>query len=464
MQKLVVYAGDVLFMARLFIFIMTALSFFAQTAVAEIESNLLLKARNFALVDGYQKLRANIGDTMLNPALKTRDYLAEKPEMQEEFERFLLTAEQLGETRIQERPDRFIGAETDMRITFLSFKQFMSKMQFYRGPGKLPPDLSGLSTMKPIDFTVTGQAVINRSAVIPAPASDGKEPEGSEKPLPPSGLSPISGIAGWEHITTAGRLKTEQTALSDARRKLAGLIEAMPLTETLTVSDLTAANEAVRTQLTAFIQGLSPLSPYRYYEGGIVEVDLGSPVETIIFTLEKARISEINADETLQTSEVFRTPIMRMLEWLETDMVTATGSASANPDDYREQSDEAVSGESIPSWVYRSLEASGIGISQPGATGRAGQRTAVFNAQLNARQALVEKAYELKIDKETTIADFVNEREENKDAVGLFLGGMKLASEPEFLDDGSVKVTVTIELEKLWHIVNQNKKGGHYEH
>ena len=74
---------------------------------------------------------------------------------------------------------------------------------------------------------------------------------------------------------------------------------------------------------------------------------------------------------------------------------------------------------------------------------------------MDARRNLVEQLYGVQIDSTTTVRDFVLENDQVNADVTAFIAGAHMVGEPVYNEDGSVEVTVEIELDGLIPIIQE---------
>ena len=359
----------------------------------------------------------------------------------------------MGLLGLLKKPTALILAEVDVKVTLEQVLQGLAKISYNRGPNKPPLDLTYMKNhTRKKEFIATGTANTGSEAPIAdMPPSRGSHKYGATR------KSPTAGIAGWENVTGQGRLKAERAALTDARRNLAETIEGLQISGNTYVRDFVTESDEIRTALHAFIKGVKQISPYRYYEDGIVEVDVQVTIQNVIRELTTVQ-QHLQAKGFMWQNDVFRTvQFNKIVGWEDKKVITATGAGTVHEADYFEGG-PAVAGPAPvapPAWGGRVITAVGVGIPAQGQTGPAARVNAERAAEMDARRNLVEQLYGVQIDSQTTVRDFVMQNDRINADVTAFLSGARRVGEPVQNPDGSVEVTVEIPLDGLWERINR---------
>ncbi len=444
--------------AGLSVITITAVLFFTSSAWAETKAQKMLKAKRGAQVDAYRNLSEMIKGLKISSDTYVRDFVTETDEIRTQFDDFIRGAKVVGPPRFLEEADGSLTAELDVKVTLAQVMQGLAKMSYYRGPDKPQLDLTYMKEhTRKKEFIATGRSNTGRNA--PPPTMTGTDQYGAVS-AGQYGIrkkSPVAGIPGWENVTGQGRLKAERAAITDARRNLAETVEGLRITGDTYVRDFVTESDIVRTSMNAFIKGVKKIGPYRYYEDAIVEVDVQVTIQDVIKELEKVRQHLVQKGHNWQR-DVFRTVTFeKIVGWSDKKVIKATGTGTVHENDFFERRVTAptsiVAPAQTPAWAGKTIRATGVGIPRQGETGPGARIKALRAAEMDARRNLVEQLYGVQIDSTTTVRDFVLENDEVNADVTAFMSGARRVGEPQYNEDGSVEVTVEIELDGLIPII-----------
>lgn len=425
----------------------------------ETKAQKMLKAKRGAQVDAYRNLSELIKGLKISSDTYVRDFVTESDEIRTQFDDFIQGAKVIGPPRFVEEADGSLTAEVDVKVTLEQVLQGLAQISYNRGPNKPPLDLTYMKEhTREKEFISTGRANTGRNAPPP-----GMIDETAEQGAVSAGhygvrsQSPVAGIRGWENVTGQGRLKAERAAITDARRNLAETVEGLRISGDTYVRDFVTESDEVRTSLNAFIKGVKQIGPYRYYEDGIVEVDVQVTIQDVIKELEKVRQHLVQQGHHWQR-DIFRTVTFeKIVGWSEKRVIKATGSGTVHEMDYFDKgpAQESYGPPPNASWARRIVTAKGVGIPAPDEQGPAARIKAERAAEMDARRNLVEQVYGVNINASTTVRDFVLQNDEVNTDVTAYLAGARRVGEPVYNQDGSVEVTVELDLEGLASILNR---------
>lgn len=440
-----------------FMVLICSVFLFAGLVSAETKAQKMLKAKRGAQVDAYRKLSELIKGLQISAGTYVRDFVTESDEIRTQFNDFIKGAKVVSGPRFIDEADGSLTAEMDVKVTFLQVMQGLAQMSYNRGPNKPPLDLTYMKEhTRKKEFVATGTANTGRAAP-PVTSAYGQQSNYSGH-YGARRQSPTAGIPGWENVTGQGRLKAERAALTDARRNLAETVEGLKITGNTYVRDFVTESDEIRTSVNAFIKGIKQISPYRYYDDGIVEVDVQVTIQDIIKELTKVRQHLVQRGVNWQR-DVFRTVQFEEIKgWTKKKVITAVGNGAVHERDYfnagpASNVTNVVPVQSAPEWVVRTVQAVGVGVPAPGDVGPAARIKAERAAEMDARRNLVEQIYGVRINSQTTVRDFVLENDRVNADVTAFLSGARKVGETVYNDDGSVEVTVEVALDGLWTIV-----------
>ena len=422
---------------------------------SETKGQLMLKAKRGAQVDAYRKLSELIKGINVSSNTYVRDFVTESDEIRIQFNDFIQGAKVLGPPKFIEEADGSYTAQVDVKVTLEQVLQGLAQISYNRGPNKPPLDLTYMKNhTRKKEFIATGTS--NTGVNIPLGQSAVAR---SPKKYGTTRKSHTTGLAGWENVTGQGRLKAERAALTDARRNLAETVEGLRITGNTYVRDFVIESDEIRTSLNAFIKGVKKISPYRYYDNAIVEVDVQVTIEDVIRELTTVQ-QHFQKKGFMWQNDLFRNVTFdKITRWADKKVITATGTGTVHEADYFDRAGSASinsSNSSIPaSWSGKTITAVGVGILAQGQTGASARVNAERAAEMDARRNLVEQLYGVQINSQTTVRDFVLQNDRVNADVTAFLSGARKVGEPVYNDDGSVEVTVEIALDQLWELINR---------
>ena len=427
-------------------------------AFSQTKAQKMLKAKRGAQVDAYRKLSELIKGLQLSSTTYVRDFVTESDEIRTRFDDFIKGAKVLGQPRFIEEADGSLTAEVDVQVTLLQVLQGLAEISYNRGPNKPPLDLTYMKEhTRKKEFIATGTSNTGRNAPPPGMGQ-------ADAPIQGAGRygvhrqSPTAGIPGWENVTGQGRLKAERAALTDARRNLLETVEGLQITGTTYVRDFVTESDEIRTAVHGFIKGVKQISPYRYYEDAIVEVDVQVTIQDVIKELTTVQ-QHLQQKGFLWQKDVFRTVQFEQITgWTDKKVIVATGTGTVHEMDFFDGPPSAPGAgyiEPAPQFIGQLVSATGVGIPAPGETGPAARVRAERAAEMDARRNLVEQLYGVQIDSTTTVRDYVLQDDRVNANVAAFIAGARRVGEPVYNEDGSVEVTLEMPLDGIMGIIGR---------
>ncbi|MDX9702037.1 MAG: hypothetical protein RBU23_03230 [Candidatus Auribacterota bacterium] len=428
-------------------------------AFSETKAQKMLKAKRGAQVDAYRKLSEMIKGLQLSATTYVRDFVTESDVIRTRFEDFIKGAKMIGEPRFIEEADGSLTAEVDVQVTLEQVMQGLAEISYDRGPDKPPLDLTYMQEhTRRKEFIATGTANTGRNAPPPGMGPAGETMAQGAGRYGSHRQSPTAGLPGWENVTGQGRLKAERAALTDARRNLLETVHGLRITGNTYVRDFVTESDEIRTAVDGFIKGVKQISPYRYYEDAIVEVDVQVTIQDVIKELTTIR-QHLQQKGFLWQRDVFRTvQFEEITGWTEKKVIIATGSGTVHEMDFFDAPpirQDAGYIEPAPSFAGQVISAVGVGVPAPGETGPAARIRAERAAEMDARRNLVEQIYGVQIDSTTTVRDFVLQNDRVNANVAAFIAGAQRVGEPVYNEDGSVEVTLEIPLDGIMGVIGR---------
>ncbi len=432
--------------------IAVALTTYTPAAFSETKAQKMLKAKRGAQVDAYRKLSEMIKGLQLSSTTYVRDFVTESDEIRTRFDDFIKGAKVLGQPRFIEEADGSLTAEVDVQVTLQQVLQGLAEISYNRGPDKPPLDLTYMKEhTRKKEFIATGTSNTGRNAPPPGMGPAGAPMEGAGR-YGAHRQSPTVGIPGWENVTGQGRLKAERAALTDARRNLLETVEGLQITGNTYVRDFVTESDEIRTAVQGFIKGVKQISPYRYYEDAIVEVDVQVTIQDVIKELTTIQ-QHYQQKGFLWQRDVFRNVQFEQITgWTDKKVIVATGTGTVHEMDFFDGPAPTPGAgyiEPAPQFTGQVVTATGVGIPAAGDTGPSARVRAERAAEMDARRNLVEQLYGVQIDSTTTVRDYVLQNDQVNANVAAFIAGARRVGEPVYNEDGSVEVTLEIPLDGI---------------
>lgn len=396
-----------------------------------------LLAKRAAQVDAYRKLAEIVKGLQIDSQTYVRDFVAESDQITTGFDTFIKGAHIVGMPRYL--PDG--TCQVDAELSIQEIVNALTELAKFCSFGHKH------------SFTQMTQYV--QEKVIKATGSGVPRPDVLSVIAETEAVSTITrGIPGWEDVTAQGRLMGERAALVDAYRNLAETIKGIRISGQTYVRDFVAESDQVQTQLDTFVKGARQVGPYKYLPNGEVEVDIEATVQDVVKQLQTIQQRLVQQGWGWRREEFRTINFEQIVAVYPAKTVRATGNGVV-PAKYRLQSG-SVPVESMSmaqsAWAAGVISAVGVGVPPSNVTGTEAKLMAVRAAELDARRLLVEKIYGVHINAQTTVRDFIVQNDTVKADVETFLAGAAV-SEPKYLDDGSVEVTASIDLEGLGRII-----------
>ncbi|RJP58076.1 MAG: hypothetical protein C4541_08595 [Candidatus Auribacter fodinae] len=422
---------------------------------AETHAQRILKVKRAAQVDAYRQLSEMIKGLQINANTYVRDFVSENDQISTHFDDFIQGAKVLGEPRFTTETDGSITAEVDVQVTLAQVMEAISRISYYRGPDQPPLETNSMKEyVVKKEFIATGTA---NTGAPQASSDNGSGTYGSYKD------SDFANMPGWDNVTAQGRLKAERAALTDARRNLAERVEGLQITGDTYVRDFITESDTVRTNLDTFIKGIKQISPYRYHPEGIVEVDVQVTIQDVVKELTTMQQHLVQKEHFFKR-DIFRTvDFEKTIDVKEKKRIQATGTGTVAESDFftppvQAQPVAPAPASNVPDWARQTIIATGVGVPYRGEQGPAARVNAERAAEIDARRNLVEQIYGINIDSQTTIRDYVTQDDRVSTEVTAFLSGARRIGEPVYNEDGSVEVTVEVDLEELWYLIGQERR------
>jgi hypothetical protein len=302
-------------------------------------------------------------------------------------------------------------------------------------------------------FRVVGQGVAPEAMESPA-----QQPLGPGQRVSLSTLDSKTKQFWISHVTGQGRLMAERAARVDAMRRLAERIKGVHITSTTTVADFVAESDQVNLDMRAFIRGAREIG-IRYYDDElIVEVEMQIKLRQLLASVKSWSQMHYTGDK----SNIRK--IEKRIEEVQERIIKEVGMGTPPAKYLRDNvtdADELVidTAQQAPMWVNEELTATGQAALDPDRPAGQAKLMAFRAAELDARRKLAERLDGLQIASQTTVEDFVAKSDQIQTMMHTFQQGVAVVEgSQKVLDDGTVEVTVGVELRPLWNMILHYQK------
>ena len=406
----------------------------AACALTEGQDKLL--AKRAAQADAYRNLAERVYGLQIDSQTYVRDFVAVSDQVRTDVDIFLRGARV---TNVRYLPDGTCEVEVEMTI-----QAIVAHLQKVKESWGIFGGWRKVTFKKIYDYT---DAKIIRAIGSGVPRSQAGAVVTPQQPQQMA-ASPTAGIPGWEGVTARGRLMAQRAALADAYRNMAERVKGLRIDSQTYVRDFVADSDQINTYLNTFIQGVRPISPYRYTPEGICEVDVQIKIEQIVKRLKtiqkKIRGWNVIRYKTIKIEEI--------LDYGPPKVIRVAGSG-VPPEKYRIQGGSSSIKKDIPSWAHSALRATGTGLPPDDASGTEARLLAERAAEVEAKRNLAELLYGVNINSTTTVRDFIVQHDEIIADIDVHINGAQVVDR-RYFDDNSVEVDVEMPLGVIWEIVS----------
>ncbi|MCO6436158.1 MAG: LPP20 family lipoprotein [Phycisphaerae bacterium] len=407
----------------------------AQNAVTDAQNKLL--AKRAAEADCFRKLTETVYGLQLNSETTVRDFVTESDQIRTSVNQFIKGIRTQKPTYYDDGVAE-VECEVTVANVITSIKQAHST--HYHGNKVTTTDIETIS--KRIQKDVI--SAVGSGAPRPDVPPD-LPPQAMDQlpPLPQDYTPPRRAIPEiWKSVGPQGRLMAERAARVDALRKLLETIKGLRLNSETLVRDFVTESDEIATRAEGIVVGASEVSTYLHDDELIAEVTMQVPVERVL-----TKIKELHS-EHYHGNRVTATHIENVKKEIERDTVEATGMG-VPPQRFLKEAE--AKGVSSPDWMANVLQATGQG-TDPEMNTAQGKLRAARAAALDGLRKLAEQIYGLRIDSNTTVRDFVTQRDEIRSQVDAVLTGA--FQEPATFSEDVATVVVTLPAAEVWSVVN----------
>ncbi len=403
-----------------------------------------LLAMRAARVDAMRRLAERINGLMITSETSVKDFVATDDRIRTSMMSWLRGAREVGEPTYT--PDGICNVTMEVTLEEVVVQLKKLHKQYYKG------DKIKIEDIEKMTATTTEKTLRETGSGAPRPEF---EERGTTVSAAATGNDIMSSSA-WEywmaHCTGRGRLMAQRAAELDALRKLGERINGLMITSQTSVKDFVAESDEINTAMTTFIRGARTVG-VRYHDSElIVEVDKEVTLQDLIVNLKQWHKEYYKGSKVaMQDFEQLRVQAM--------DRDIRETGMGVPPEKYLKDLPPAgVAAVEFAAQVNNwppTMKAKGqaaIDIANPNAA--QAKLMAERAAELDGRRKLAEELDGLMITSDTSVRDFVAESDEIQTSMLTFQEGAHRVPGSEVrMPDGTVEVTVEIELQPLWNMI-----------
>ena len=403
-----------------------------------------LLAMRAARVDAMRKLAERINGLVITSETKVKDFVASSDRIETAMMSWLSGMKEVGKPTFT--PDSICELTLQVTIEEVVVQLKRLHRQYYKGNKIRIQDIEKVR--------VQTQLKVLRETGSGAPRPE-FDPRG-ELAAPNVTGRGIMSRAAWAywmaHCTGRGRLMAARAARLDALRKLGERINGLLITSETSVRDFVATNDDIETRMRTFLRGAREVGT-RYHEVElIVDVEMEVTVRELIATLKKLH------REYYRGNRVAIRDIEKLSVRIEEKTVRETGMG-VPPEAYLKDLGPAGAvavaiGRQAVKWPPTVRATGQAAIDTGNANAAQAKLMALRGAELDARRKLAEQLDGLMITANTSVKDFVAMNDDIETSMLTFQqGARRVRGSERVAPDGTVQVTVELELDPLTNMV-----------
>ena len=406
-----------------------------------------LLAYRAARVDAIRKLAERIKGLTITSETTVKDFVTESDTVQTGMMAFLNGMKEIKKEWMEDGTCEVV-MEVTLQEVVVALKQICTS--YYKGNRVKVRDIEKM--------TVTNELKVLRATGSGAPRPEFQVddivniPQGGDL----ASLTNMSAGARAYWLARAmpqGRLMAVRAARIDALRRLGERINGLMITSETSVRDFVAESDEIRTRMRTFIQGAKEVGIRYHADELIVEVEMEVTVRELVGSLKKWH-EEYYKGDRVKVQDFERLTVRSR------DKTVRETGMGVPPEKYlkdvtAEERAVMALGANAPPWITDTKRAVGNAAMDAENPNQAQAKLMAYRgAELDARRKLAEELHGLRIRSNTTVRDFVADRDEIRTAMMTFQQGAGVVEGSQrLLEDGTAEVTVEIELKPLWNMI-----------
>lgn len=400
-----------------------------------------LLAYRAARVDAIRKLAERIKGLHITSQTYVKDFVAENDQIRTALDAFLTGVREAGEPKYADDGTCSLTMEVPLETVITTLKSMYSA--YYKGDKIKINDFSEMTQTNNVKMlTETGNGA-------PRPEFAQNEPAAVPQGADVNSAEYLSGAAKayWTaHVTGQGRLMAVRAARVEGMRRLAERIGGIRIASNTFVRDFVAESDSIKSATDYFLQGAREGAITYHTDELIVEVEMEVTLQTVVANIRSYTETHLKGD---------RVKLKQLDEYSETvknQVIRETGMG-VPPEKYLKdvqmtQVTQAV--QQFEKWPPLVRAVGHAAMDTENENKVQAKLMAIRAAELDARRKLAEELDGLHITSNTTVRDFVAQKDDIRTSMLTFQQGAKVVEGSEKVaPDGTVEVTVEINPQPL---------------
>lgn len=421
----------------------------AQDSVDTRKTQNKLLAIRAARADGIRKLSERINGLFITSTTHVKDFVTQKDEIKSAMSAWMSGMKEVGPAKFNEDGTAEVTLEITMTDIIINLQQVSERYQ--KGGKFVAKDFE--------QMTVTNQDKTLRETGMGA--SRPLEDPGTEVTVKAGvafdsidGMSASAKAYWMANVDGQQRLMACRGARLDGLRKLGERINGLVITSKTTVKDFITQSDQIDVGMATFLKGMREVGVRYHDDEPIVEVDMEITMTEVWASLKSWGEAHYKGDKLNLKKVEELTVSSKDLLFKETGMAVARTKPGVTV-----AASVAIAA-AAPGWISETMEAVGNAAIDSTATNAAQAKLmAKRGAELDARRKLSEQLNGLMITSKTNVKDFITQNDEIRTHMMDFqVGAHEKEGSFKVNADGTVEVTVEIELRPLWNFVTYYQK------
>jgi hypothetical protein len=418
----------------------------AQEADATLKAQNKLLAARAARADAMRKLAERINGLFITSSTHVKDFVTQSDTIKTAMMAWLSGMKEVDKPKFNDDGTAEVTLEITMEQLILNLQQISQRYQ--KGDKFVAKDFEQMS--------ITNKETVLRETGMGAPRP-------MENPAETVAVTAAAALSSPDYLTGAAktwwyanvdaqqRLLAVRAARVDALRRLGERIQGVFITSKTTVKDFIAESDKIDTAMTTFLVGAKETGIAYHVDEPIVEVEMEVTLTSIYAELKSwGEVHVKNDTMSLKKLEELNVKAVDT-KFRETGMGVARAKAGVVV--------AAAVSITAPGWISETMEAVGNAAIDKARDPAQGKLMAFRGAELDARRKLAEQLSGLMITSKTKVEDFITQKDEIKTHMLDFQVGARVKDKSQKVnEDGTVEVTVEIELRPLWNMLTYYQK------
>lgn len=255
------------------------------------------------------------------------------------------------------------------------------------------------------------------------------------------------------NVKPQGRLGAVRAARMDGMRKLVERIAGTQISSETIVRDFVTEKDEINSLAAALLVGAREQSVKYHEDEPVVEVEMAVTLETITETIKAWSERNYKGDKAKIKEFVDR------VQTVSRKVITEVGMGVVNSRFLNEGTEIVETAKAVMTWPPVISEVGTAAMDTENDNKAQAKLMARRGAEMDARRKLAERLDGLVITSQTTVKDFVTESDDIRSAMLTFQqGGYVVDGSEKYMEDGTVEVTVAIDVAPLWEIILKFQK------